>query len=184
MVAGFTMPTTGYVKLRRKVANIADNDVLTFANGATATVNSATGGQRGWITFSGPKIQNFAITHRSSVTQFLGDWFEIGTCNGSAGQKIKDAQFEISSTSTVAIGAVKIANAGVVIVDTSVMTAAGGLDAVGNVNIVDTSALNIQYNRIVHFGAVLNDTSSVVINARKKWETESDVSEAWTTVSV
>jgi len=61
-----------------------------------------------------------------------------------AGQKIKDAQFEISSTSTVAIGAVKIANAGVVIVDTSVMTAAGGLDAVGNVNIVDTSALNIQ----------------------------------------
>jgi len=89
MVAGFTMPTTGYVKLRRKVANIADNDVLTFANGATATVNSATGGQRGWITFSGPKIQNFAITHRSSVTQFLGDWFEIGTCNGSAGQTMQ-----------------------------------------------------------------------------------------------
>jgi len=101
-----------------------------------------------------------------------------------AGEKIKDAQFEISSTSTVAVGAVKIANAGVVIVDTSVMTAAGGLDAVGNLFIIDISTVNIQYNRIVHFGAAINDTSSVVINARKKWETESDVSEAWTRVSV
>ena len=101
-----------------------------------------------------------------------------------SGETIKDAQFEISSTSTVVVGAVKIANAGVVIVDTSVMTAAGGLDAVGNVNIVATSVLNIEYNRIQHFQATFIDTSSVVINARKKWETEEDVSETWTTVSV
>ena len=100
------------------------------------------------------------------------------------GQKLTDAQFEIFSSSTVSVGAVKIATAGVTVVDTSVMTAAGGLDAVGNLFIIDISSVNIQYNRIVHFGAVLNDTSSVVINARKKWETESDVSEAWTTVSV
>jgi hypothetical protein len=101
-----------------------------------------------------------------------------------AGENIKDAQFEISSTSTVSVGAVKIANAGVVIVDTSVVTAAGGLDAVGALFIIDISSLNIQYNRIQHFSAAINDTSSVVINARKKWETESDVSESWTTVSV
>ena len=101
-----------------------------------------------------------------------------------AGEKIVDAQFEIFSSSTVSVDAVKIANAGVAIVDTSTMTAAGGLDAVGAVFIIDISSVNIQYNRIVHFGAVLNDTSSVVINARKKWETESDVSETWTTVSV
>jgi hypothetical protein len=101
-----------------------------------------------------------------------------------AGDKIKDAQFEISSTSTVSVGAVKIANADVVIVDTSVMTVAGGLDAVGNVDIVATSILNIQYNRIVNFEAIMIDTSSVVINARKKWETEADVSETWTKVSV
>ena len=101
-----------------------------------------------------------------------------------AGEKIKDAQFEISSTSTVSIGAVKISSAGVEIVDTSVITVAGGIDAVGNVDIVATSILGIQYNRIVHFGAVINDTSSVVINARKKWETEADVSETWTKVSV
>jgi len=101
-----------------------------------------------------------------------------------AGDKIKDAQFEISSTSTVSVGAVKISSADVAIVDTSVMTAAGGLDAVGALFIIDISSLNIQYNRIQHFSAAINDTSSVVINARKKWETESDVSEAWTTVSV
>jgi len=101
-----------------------------------------------------------------------------------SGEKIKDAQFEIFSSSTVSVGAVKIANADVAIVDTSVMTAAGGLDAVGALFIIDVSSLNIQYNRIQHFSAAINDTSSVVINARKKWETESDVSETWTTVSV
>jgi hypothetical protein len=101
-----------------------------------------------------------------------------------SGEKIKDAQFEIFSSSTVSVGAVKIANAGVAIIDTSVMTAAGGLDAVGSLFIIDISSFNIQYNRIQHFSAEINDTSSVVINARKKWETESDVSEAWTTVSV
>jgi hypothetical protein len=100
------------------------------------------------------------------------------------GQKITDAQFEIFSSSTVSVGAVKIATAGVSVVDNSVMTVAGGLDAVGNLFIIDISTVNIQYNRIQHFGAAINDTSSVVINARKKWETESDVSEAWTRVSV
>jgi len=101
-----------------------------------------------------------------------------------AGEKIKDAQFEISSTSTVVVDAVKISSGSFAVVDTSVMTVAGGIDAVGNVNIVATSVLNIQYNRIVHFQAVIIDTSSVVINARKKWETEADVSETWTKVSV
>ena len=101
-----------------------------------------------------------------------------------AGDKIKDAQFEISSTSTVSVDAIKITNASLEVVDTSVMTVAGGIDAVGNVNIVSTSILDIQYNRIVHFQAIIIDTSSVVINARKKWETEEDVSEIWTTVSV
>jgi hypothetical protein len=100
------------------------------------------------------------------------------------GQKLTDAQFEIFSSSTVSIGAEKIATAGVTVVDNSVMTVAGGLDAVGNLFIIDISTVNIQYNRIVHFGAAINDTSSVVINARKKWETESDVSESWTRVSV
>lgn len=101
-----------------------------------------------------------------------------------SGERIKDAQFEISSTSTVSVGAVKIASASLEILDDSVMTAAGGLDAVGNVDIISTSVLDIFYNRKRPFEAILIDTSSVVINARKKWETEADVSEIWTTVSV
>jgi hypothetical protein len=101
-----------------------------------------------------------------------------------AGDKIKDAQFEIFSTSTVSVNAVKISSADVAIVDTSVVTVAGGIDAVGNVAIIASSVLDIFYNRKRPFEAILVDTSSVVINARKKWETESDVSEIWTTVSV
>ena len=101
-----------------------------------------------------------------------------------AGDKIKDAQFEISSTSTASVAAVKISNAHIVIVDISVMTVAGGLDAVGNVAFIASSILDIQYNRKRNCEAIIVDTSSVVINARKKWETESDVSEIWTTVSV
>jgi len=101
-----------------------------------------------------------------------------------AGDKIKDAQFEISSTSTVVVDAIKISGGSFAVVDTSVMTVAGGLDAVGNVDIIATSVLDIQYNRKRNCAAVIVDTSSVVINARKKWETEADVSEIWTKVSV
>jgi hypothetical protein len=101
-----------------------------------------------------------------------------------SGEKIKDAQFEISSSSTVSVSAVKISSTAVAINDTSVMTVAGGIDAVGNVAIVASSVLDIFYNRIRPFEAIYIDTSSVVINARKKWETEADVSEIWTTVSV
>jgi hypothetical protein len=99
-----------------------------------------------------------------------------------AGEKIKDAQFEISATSTVSVDANKIATATIDITSISVMTVAGGISAVGNVVIVGTSLLDIQYNRIQHFSAAIIDTSSVVINARKKWETETDVSETWTVI--
>lgn len=100
-----------------------------------------------------------------------------------AGEKIKDAQFEIFSSSTVSIDGVKISNASLEILDESVITVAGGIDAVGNVNIVATSELLIQYNRKRPFEAIFIDTSSVVINARKKWETETDVSETWTPIN-
>jgi len=101
-----------------------------------------------------------------------------------AGEKIKDGSFAVVSASSVSIGSVKIANSPVVIDSTSAMTVAGGIDAVGNVDIVAVSILDIQYNRKRPFEMIMVDTSSVVINARKKWETEADVSETWTTVSV
>lgn len=101
-----------------------------------------------------------------------------------AGENVKDGAFAVVSASSVSIDSVKIANSVVVINSTSAMTVAGGLDAVGNVDFVGVSLLDIQYNRKRPFEMIMVDTSSVVINARKKWETEADVSESWTTVSV
>jgi len=100
------------------------------------------------------------------------------------GDKIKDAQFEIYSSSSVSVDSVKIATGIVPIVSTATMTADGGLDAVGNADFVATSVLAIQYYRKRQVEVLITDTSSVSINARKKWETEADVSEIWTTVSV
>lgn len=99
-----------------------------------------------------------------------------------AGDKIKDAQFEIFSTSSVSVDAVKISNTALSIVSNSEMTAAGGLDAAGTVTVVAESVMDIQYNRKRPFEMIMVDTSSVVIDARKKWETEEDTSETWTQI--
>ena len=87
--AGTAMPASGYVKLRSKIGTINDNDVLTFAGGATATVNSATGGQRGWLNIVGREASTGVTVSGFSSTTWTGDWFELGTTNGNIGQQIK-----------------------------------------------------------------------------------------------
>jgi len=85
--AGTAIPASGYVKLRRKTGTIANNDILTFSNGATVTVNSATGGQRGWLkmtTSSGVEAHGY-----QGNIEMLGDWFELGTGNGSTSQTMQ-----------------------------------------------------------------------------------------------
>jgi hypothetical protein len=87
MTAGTALPTTGYVKLRRKTGTIADNDVLTFTNNsATVTVNSATGGQRGWLLVHA-KV-GYAVNTYDFANYFnmYGDWFELGVSDGSNSQ--------------------------------------------------------------------------------------------------
>ena len=91
---GTAMPATGFVKLRRKTGTINDNDVLTFTGGATVTVNSATGGQRGWLEFhiaSNGNFQNLngIVTSNQGAVNFNGDWFELGTATGSAGMTLQ-----------------------------------------------------------------------------------------------
>jgi len=91
---GTAMPASGFVKLRQKTGTINDNDVLTFLGGATATVNSSTGGQRGWLEFhiaSNGNFQNLnGITASSQgAVNFNGDWFELGTGTGTAGMTIQ-----------------------------------------------------------------------------------------------
>jgi hypothetical protein len=118
-----------------------------------------------------------------SIGAYLGAFaIEDASTVVIAGDKIKDAQFEIFSTSSVSVDAVKVANAGIAIVDDSVLTIAGGIDAVGNVDIVSTSSMSIQYFRKRPGVVTIVCSSGVVINARKKWETEADISETWTPI--
>lgn len=88
--AGTAMPASGYIKLRRKTGTINDNNVLTFSNSATATVNSSTGGQRGWIHFVGREATStangVATAQGLGKITITGDWFDLGTSNGTAGQ--------------------------------------------------------------------------------------------------
>jgi len=97
LTAGAALPSSGYVKLRKKTGTIADNDVLTFTNNsATVTVNSATGGQRGWIEYS-----QFSLTAEgagSGEISILGDWFELGVSDGTSGQTFQYFQnYEIGA---------------------------------------------------------------------------------------
>ncbi len=88
VAAGSAMPGSGFVKLRRKTATFANADVLTFTGGATATLSGA--GQRGWLHIVGAEgtstTTGLVSIPRLGKLTVAGDWFELGTCNGSAGQ--------------------------------------------------------------------------------------------------
>ena len=92
VAADTAMPSTGWLKFRRTTATLAINDVLTFAGGATATLSSA--GQRGWLHFVGREGTS-SVTGRAVAASGLarivvtGEWFELGTTNGAAGQTLQ-----------------------------------------------------------------------------------------------
>jgi hypothetical protein len=83
--SGGAMPAAGFIKFRSKVGTFVDNEVVTLPGGATITVNSATGGQRGWIHFVGAESGS-ATVPRLGKFEALGDWFELGTTNGADDQ--------------------------------------------------------------------------------------------------
>ena len=86
LAAATAMPSRGFLKLRSTASTIADNDVLYFtANAATVTVDSNTGGQRGWVHMVG--VQTASLTGGiACMFQVTGDWFELGTVDGSDNQ--------------------------------------------------------------------------------------------------
>jgi hypothetical protein len=86
--AGGAMPVTGFIKLRRKTTTFADNDVLTFTGGATATINSTTGGQLGWIHVVGTEAGTLTVPRLGNFT-VRGGWFELGTTSGASDQTIQ-----------------------------------------------------------------------------------------------
>ncbi len=83
--AGGAMPATGFIKFRKVTTPFVDNEVMTLPGGATATVNSATGGQRGWIHVVGTEAGTFTIP-RLGTFQTRGSWFELGVTNGADDQ--------------------------------------------------------------------------------------------------
>lgn len=85
VAAGSVMPSTGFIKFRRVTSSFVDNEVMTFSGGATASVNSSTGGQRGWIHVVGVEVGTANIP-RLGTFQTRGEWFELGTTNGSDDQ--------------------------------------------------------------------------------------------------
>jgi hypothetical protein len=84
--AAAAMPATGFIKFRSKVGSFTNGETVTLPGGATITVNSATGGQRGWLDVVGadalitvPRLGSFTAS---------GDWFELGTTDGTDDQFI------------------------------------------------------------------------------------------------
>jgi hypothetical protein len=83
--AAAAMPATGFIKFRSKVGDFADDEVITLPGGATVTVNSTTGGQRGWLHIVGETATTITVP-RLGLFETQGDWFELGTTNGADNQ--------------------------------------------------------------------------------------------------
>lgn len=86
--AASAMPVTGFIKFRSKVGTFVDNEVVTLPGGATVDVNSATGGQRGWLHIVGEETSLITVP-RVGKFESLGDWFELGTGSGATGQTLQ-----------------------------------------------------------------------------------------------
>ena len=85
LTSGGAMPASGFVKFRTKTGTFLDDEVITFTSGATVTVNSATGGQRGWIEVVGESAQSITVP-RLGAFNVTGDWFELGVTDGTDDQ--------------------------------------------------------------------------------------------------
>ena len=87
--AAAAVPATGFLKLRRKTADFADNEVITLTGGATVTVNSTTGGKRGWLSIVGEEATTITVG-RLGQFNINGDWFYLDTtCSGARNQTIQ-----------------------------------------------------------------------------------------------
>jgi hypothetical protein len=85
VAAAAAIPSAGFIKFRSKVGTFVDNEVITLPGGATVTVNSTTGGKRGWLHIVGEQSTTINIP-RLGKFQVTGDWFELGTTNGADDQ--------------------------------------------------------------------------------------------------
>jgi hypothetical protein len=85
VAAAAAIPATGWIKFRSKVGTFQDNETVTLPGGATLVVNSATGGQRGWLHWVGEAGAACGAIRLGTVAA-TGDWFELGLTNGTDDQ--------------------------------------------------------------------------------------------------
>ena len=84
--AGDAMPATGFIKLRTKTGNFQSGEIITLPSGATVTASSA--GKRSWIHVVGASGSTM-LTPRMANVSALGDWYEVGTTDGTDNQTIQ-----------------------------------------------------------------------------------------------
>jgi hypothetical protein len=86
--AGAAMPATGWIKLRSKTGNFADNEVVTLPGGATITLTGP--GKRSWIHVVGRGTTTSTGSRltipRLGVFEVEGDWYDLGETNGTDNQ--------------------------------------------------------------------------------------------------
>jgi hypothetical protein len=84
--AGGAMPSTGFIKLRSKTGNFQAGETITLPGGATITAANA--GKRSWIHVVGASGSTMT-TPRMANASAIGDWYEIGTTDGTDNQTIQ-----------------------------------------------------------------------------------------------
>lgn len=85
--AGGAMPATGWIKLRSKTGTFQNGETITLPGGATITASGA--GKRSWIHVVGRDGGYTLTIPRLGSAPFTGDWYELGTTTGVAGQTVQ-----------------------------------------------------------------------------------------------
>jgi hypothetical protein len=85
LTASEAVPATGFVKLRNVASPFVDNEVITLSGGVSLTVNSPTGGRRGWLNVTGMEATTITVP-RLGEFKVTGDWFDLGTTLGLSSQ--------------------------------------------------------------------------------------------------
>jgi hypothetical protein len=84
VAAAATMPTAGYVKMRRKSDTFTPGETINLAGGATIVASDA--GKRSWLDIVGVATGTCTIP-RLGTFEAQGDWYELGTTNGLTDQE-------------------------------------------------------------------------------------------------
>ena len=83
--AGSAVPSPCYVKLRSKTGTFQSETLNGFTGG---TVTSGGAGERGWIHVVGREATTITVP-RLGKFQVTGDWFNLGTADGTSGQTMQ-----------------------------------------------------------------------------------------------